>query len=913
MLKQFTILILYFLFGCTLYAQKENNVWYFGRYFGLDFNTAEPTIIKNSAMSSWEASSCISDSLGNILIYSNGETVWNKKHQIMVNGTGLNGHQSSLQGALILKKPESQNLYYLFTSDERFTFINRGIQYSILDISKNGGNGAVVSKNIKISNYSNEQLCATKHANGKDYWIAIKQQKTDSVYIYLLSKNGISPILKRYKISKEKLSGSYMKFSPNGKYLFIPNNDIGLAIDYNSYLFSFDNLNGDLKFKSKIKITSLSCEFSPNNEFLYLGSHTLYQIKLSNIPDTFTLSNVSNSIAIPFNRSCVKSMQLAVNGKIYIQYCDFNDSILDVINYPNSEFTRLGFENDKIVYENNKSVYLFGYYYFAGNVGLPNIVLDKFKPFIYSVNNCLGDSSAFSIYNAYNDSTLWHFGDGTQQYSTGDKIKHKYTDSGLYNLMAIYKNTDKYDTVYKTIYISNISPITLGTDTLICSSNPIIKDVYKPDYINYKWNTGDTISKITINKPGVYSVSVFNKYNCKSIDSVYIDTFNCKFKASKFCFKDSTIHTYYDNNFDSIKWQIDVINNITTQSNSIKLKYKTIGTHTIKTKIYKGGLAINLINYINIDSVILPNNLKDTFICNGSTIYKNLSTYNYDSIRWNDGDNNAFNKTFTNAGNYFLNVFKNGCVNSDTFAIYKFNCGIISQFNCLNDSTQFSINDTNYDSLKWNFGDGINLKTNSKTIKHQYFIANTYNGYLDVYKNNCTLNQKFTIEIIDLPPIVFNYDSIICYNQKLSSGINNNSIYQKWNTGFIGSEIPILETGKYTLSISKKGCEYKDSVTLKVINCECPVYFPDVFSPDNTGINDIYKPVSDCKIEIFLITIFNTWGEIIYKSSTIDEGWNGSDYKGIIVPQGIYSYLVKYKDSYNGKMTDKKGTITLLR
>jgi len=42
---------------------------------------------------------------------------------------------------------------------------------------------------------------------------------------------------------------------------------------------------------------------------------------------------------------------------------------------------------------------------------------------------------------------------------------------------------------------------------------------------------------------------------------------------------------------------------------------------------------------------------------------------------------------------------------------------------------------------------------------------------------------------------------------------------------------------------------------------------------------------------------------LLKKSS---EGWNGLDTIGRIVPQGIYSYSIKYKDSYNGKMTYKK-------
>src|SRR5688500_2612049 len=109
--------ILLFLIALTkiLICQKEYSQWYFGNKAGIDFLASPPGPLTNGAMNTMEGTACISDSLGNLLFYTNGESIWNKNHMIMANGTGLTGHVSTTQSALIVKKPGSQHLFYVFT------------------------------------------------------------------------------------------------------------------------------------------------------------------------------------------------------------------------------------------------------------------------------------------------------------------------------------------------------------------------------------------------------------------------------------------------------------------------------------------------------------------------------------------------------------------------------------------------------------------------------------------------------------------------------------------------------------------------------------------------------------------------------------------------------------------------------
>ena len=127
-------------------AQNEAANWYFGNNAGINFNTNTNTVtaLADGLLSTEEGCTSISDSSGNLLFYTNGENVYDRQHNIMSNGTGLFGNQSSTQSAIIIPKPEDPNLYYIFTQDTNFQFNpDNGFNYSTVDMTLNGGFGAV--------------------------------------------------------------------------------------------------------------------------------------------------------------------------------------------------------------------------------------------------------------------------------------------------------------------------------------------------------------------------------------------------------------------------------------------------------------------------------------------------------------------------------------------------------------------------------------------------------------------------------------------------------------------------------------------------------------------------------------------------------------------------------------------------
>jgi gliding motility-associated-like protein len=98
-----------------------------------------------------------------------------------------------------------------------------------------------------------------------------------------------------------------------------------------------------------------------------------------------------------------------------------------------------------------------------------------------------------------------------------------------------------------------------------------------------------------------------------------------------------------------------------------------------------------------------------------------------------------------------------------------------------------------------------------------------------------------------------------------------------------------------------------NSTTVKY---EIQLFTPTAFTPNKDGNNDLFMPKGKFFTE-FEMTIFNRWGEIVFHTTDITNGWDGT-YKGDIAQQDSYAYLIKAKDN-RGREKVYKGTVTLLR
>lgn len=102
-------------FSEFLLAQKESSYWYFGDNCGLRFSDSNVTVLNDGQLTA-PACASISDRFGNLLFYTDGNTVWNRYHNIMGNGNNISVYNKSLFNfvCIIVPCPNDTQIYYIF-------------------------------------------------------------------------------------------------------------------------------------------------------------------------------------------------------------------------------------------------------------------------------------------------------------------------------------------------------------------------------------------------------------------------------------------------------------------------------------------------------------------------------------------------------------------------------------------------------------------------------------------------------------------------------------------------------------------------------------------------------------------------------------------------------------------------------
>ena len=105
-----------------------------------------------------------------------------------------------------------------------------------------------------------------------------------------------------------------------------------------------------------------------------------------------------------------------------------------------------------------------------------------------------------------------------------------------------------------------------------------------------------------------------------------------------------------------------------------------------------------------------------------------------------------------------------------------------------------------------------------------------------------------------------------------------------------------------------------DTINVIIEDCveQCIVTAPTGFSPNGTGINDVFRAIYTCELDFFELMIVNRWGELVFYSDSPEIGWDGT-YKNLSAPIDTYAWYIKYNKVGENKQQDVSGNLTIVR
>ncbi len=231
-------------------------------------------------------------------------------------------------------------------------------------------------------------------------------------------------------------------------------------------------------------------------------------------------------------------------------------------------------------------------------------------------------------------------------------------------------------------------------------------------------------------------------------------------------------------------------------------------------------------------------------------------------------------------------------------------------------------------SYTWNFGDNdqANLSLAHSPV-HIYHESGTYDVSLSVVSSNgcnniSTFPQMITVypaphaQFSTIPSVI----SILTPNVQFWNLTTQGENYY-WSFGDGDSSLEAspyhlyLDTGEYQVVMvaeSDLGC-LDTAIKTITVQPEMTFWAPTAFSPDGDGINDIFYVYGyGIDTATFYLTIFDRWGEPIFETKNMLEGWNGVVNGNKPASTGIYAWFVSYK-TITGVLREQSGIVNLIK
>jgi gliding motility-associated-like protein len=288
----------------------------------------------------------------------------------------------------------------------------------------------------------------------------------------------------------------------------------------------------------------------------------------------------------------------------------------------------------------------------------------------------------------------------------------------------------------------------------------------------------------------------------------------------------------------------------------------------------------------------------------------------------------AFTSTSRNisglvAGNYTLQIIdSNLCATSGTFNLTQpgklsmvINTSASSygafNINCAGDSTaNISIVPmNNVGNVNYLWADGVTGKSRSGLPAGKYSIIITD-------QNNCNADSSVVLKEPDSIRIYHTVKQAFCPDSpdgeialKVTGGVIVSDYSYLWSDNSTAQNRTNILEGLYVVTVTDANkCFAKDSILMEPLHETC-LQIPNAFSPNNDNINDVWNIG---KIELYPnaeVTVFNRWGETLFKSTKgYPQPWDGKS-NGVSLPIDSYFYII---DLHNGKKVIS-GSLTIIK
>lgn len=482
------------------------------------------------------------------------------------------------------------------------------------------------------------------------------------------------------------------------------------------------------------------------------------------------------------------------------------------------------------------------------------------------------------------------------------------TASGSYYVTVTDACSNNFRDTIKINTYRRATSLNLGVDTIFCKQG-IMQINALAGFKNYLWQDGSVDSILIAHNTGLYYVQVTDSCGTIFTDSIRILADNIIVfdigPDTSVCKADSLL-LQVTNGLNNYTWWPQV--NMISQGTATITVFPNTSTSYYISAIKQNGCMVTDSILVNVHTPPLINLGPDVSICAGDSLRLNAGT-GFNNYTWSTGDRTASIEVYR-AGQYYVYAAdNNNCVASDSFSILQLVPLPVTQLPretaiCPGQPMALSAG-AGFKNYLWNTGAlAENIVVSSMG---QYWVTVT-NSFGCRQTDSVRINRELALP----SGFIKDKDSTICSFETIIIAPSKNFTSYLWSNGSTAGFITVNKAGNYWLKVTDtNGCTGIDSFTLATKDCNIDVFFPNSFTPNNDGLNDIYKPVAYGRLISYHISIYNRYGEKVFERSNISEGWNG-ELKGVKQERGAFAWQCWYQLS-GEVMRHKSGSVLLIR
>ena len=316
----------------------------------------------------------------------------------------------------------------------------------------------------------------------------------------------------------------------------------------------------------------------------------------------------------------------------------------------------------------------------------------------------------------------------------------------------------------------------------------------------------------------------------------------------------------------------------------------------------------------------------DVFFCEGDFVTL-ISDSVYTNMLWNNGQTTSTVIADT-SGLYFVNVTDSiGCTSISNGIDVVTSPKPVADFSidgvCFEIETNLIdislIESGNIVSWIWNLGDGNHHS--GPNISHMYSDAYIYDVTLKVVSDfGCSDSVTKQLEIFHIPDATFNFNprtASTLYPEVIFTNTTIDAIPILWdfNDGrdtTIENPIHVFsDPGMYEVMLTVSDSNNCIDSVFQIVKVmyDFIIYLPNTFTPNGDGKNDVFTPKGFrmSKFESYQFIVYNRWGEVVFNTDKVEEGWNGEN---AIV--GKYAWAIIITDEM-GSQQKRIGDVLLIK